>query len=227
MSTSVLDATDTAASEGYEPYRAISKAAVGSVILAIISTLGLLDPFPVILVLALIGFALGVIGYRSVCRYPLELIGKTPAVLGAVFSAILLVVGVSKHSYEYATEVPEGYQRISFAELQPAREHPELPVSPESLKLNGQKVFVKGYVYPGEQRKNIKRFILVPDMGTCCFGGQPKLTDMIEVTLADPMRVDWSTRKCKLGGILRVQLNVQPVEHVNAVIYQLEADKLQ
>lgn len=224
MSTSVLPGKDTVVSEGYEPYRAISKAAVGSLILALVSALGLL--FPAILILALIGFVLGVIGYRSIRRYPMELIGKTPAVLGAVLSAALFVVGISKHSYEYATEVPEGYQRISFADLQPTREHPELPVSPESLKLNGQKVFVKGYVYPGESRKNIKRFILVPDMGTCCFGGQPKLTDMIEVTLADPMRVDWSTRKCKLGGVLRVELNMRPVEKVNAVVYQLEADKL-
>src|SRR5689334_13810415 len=128
MSTSVLPGKDTAVSEGYEPYRAISKAAVGSLILALVSALGLL--FPAILILALIGFVLGVIGYRSISRYPMELIGKTPAVLGAVLSAALFVVGISKHSYEYATEVPEGYQRISFADLQPTREHPELPVSP-------------------------------------------------------------------------------------------------
>jgi hypothetical protein len=224
MSTSTLSSVDTMI-EDNASYRAISKAAVASLVLAVISFLGLL--FWPILVLAVLGFFLGVIGYRSIRRFPLELVGKTPAVLGAGLCAVLFVGGVSKHSYEYATEVPEGYKRITFANLQPVREHPELPVPPEALQLDGQRIFVKGYVYPDGQKTKIKKFILVPDMGTCCFGGQPKLTDMIEVTLADPIRIAYSQRKRKLGGILRVDTSLKPVAKVNGVFYQLEADHLQ
>jgi hypothetical protein len=149
------------------------------------------------------------------------------AVLGLMLSAVMFVAGTTKHSYDYATEVPEGYQRISFANLQPVREHPELPVSPEALQLNGKKIFVKGYVYPDGQKNNIKRFILVPDMGTCCFGGQPKLTDMIEVTLAGSNRIEYSLHKRKLGGVLHVDTALKPVSGVNGVFYQLEADHVQ
>ena len=60
------------------------------------------------------------------------------------------------------------------------------------MELNGKKIFMKGYVYPDGQRTNIKRFVLVADLGTCCFGGQPKLTHMVEVTLRDPYRVEYS-----------------------------------
>ena len=169
---------------------------------------------------------MGVIGYRSIARYPQELVGKPLAVLGAVGCAVMLIVGVTKHSYDYATEVPEGYQRISFADLQPDEEHPELPVPPSALELDGKRVFVKGYFYPDGQEYNIERFVLVPDMGTCCFGGQPKLTDMIEVSLVDPLRGEYTRRKRGLAGVLKVDPRLKPVSGLNGVYYQLTADHL-
>ena len=90
--------------------------------------------------------------------------------------------------------------------------------------MNEKKVFVKGYVYPDERRTKIKQFVLVPDMGSCCFGGQPKLTDMIQVTLRDPQRINFSYRRRKLGGVLRVDTQFKPVSGVNGVYYQLDAD---
>jgi hypothetical protein len=135
-----------------------------------------------------------------------------------------LVTTVTVQSITYATEVPEGYQRISFQDLQPDPAHPEPPVSPTAMELSGKKVFVKGYVYPERQQKDIKRFILVPDMGTCCFGGQPKLTHMIEVTLADPLRITYSLRKRKLAGELVVDTSLKPVSGVGGVYFQLKAD---
>jgi hypothetical protein len=170
---------------------------------------------------------LGIVAYRNIRQYPQELTGKPMALAGAGLSAIFLVTGTSLHAYDYATEVPEGYQRISFANLQPVPQHPELPVSPESLQLHGKKVFVKGYVYPDGQKNNIKKFILVPDMGTCCFGGQPKLTDMIEVTLEGPNRIAYSMRKRKLAGILHVDTSLKPVSGLTGVFYQLEADHVE
>ena len=179
-------------------------------------------------VLAVLGgvslVGLGLIALRSIRLYPLELTGELVAKIGVGLCSITAVGGTAKHTYVYATEVPEGYVRISFANLQPAREHPELPVSPESLELDGKKIFVKGYVYPDGSTTNIKRFVLVPDMGTCCFGGQPKLTDMIEVTLQDPLRVAYAIRKISLGGVLHVDTRLKPVTGLNGVFYQLDAD---
>ena len=215
---------DSAREEGFEPYRAISKSAVISFVLGLLSILGLFSA--PLLALALVAAVLGITGYRSVVRYPNELTGKTLAIAGALLGVGLFVGGIVKHSYVYATEVPEGHFRISFADLQPDKRSPRMPVPPEALELDGQKIFVKGYLYPDGQQYNIKRFVLVPDLGTCCFGGQPKLTDMIEVTLEEPLQTAYNMNKRRLAGELKVDMTLKPVTGVNGVYYQLKADHL-
>lgn len=213
------EASDTA----YAPYRSVSKAAISSVFLLVLSASGLV--FPVLLSVAVLGALLGWIGWRGIRRYPNELTGRVPAALGMVGSLLMLIGGTAMHTYVYLTEVPEGYQRISFSQLQvdlaPSAREPELPYD-----LNGQRVFVKGYVHPGvSSMGQIKKFILVPDMGTCCFGGQPKLTDMIEVTIVDAPGVKYSQRKRKLGGILTVNNRVKQVAGgLQGGYYELKAD---
>lgn len=207
--------------EGNESYRAISKAAILSLVFALASFAAF--SIPALSVLALVGFTVGFTGYRNIRRYPDELSGKVAALVGTVACGIVFVSSVTWHSITYATEVPEGYERISFNDLQPVPEHPELPISPTALQLNGKKIFVKGYVYPDGQQTKIKRFVLVPDMGTCCFGGQPKLTHMMEVTLTDPHRINYSFQKRKLAGELTVDTSLKPVSGVGGVYFQLKA----
>lgn len=207
--------------EGFEPYRAVSKAAVVSLILAVGSAIGILSaPF---LALGLVGAGLGFLAWRSIALYPAELTGKPMAIFGAVLGSVFLVAGTSKHVHEYMTEVPEGYMRISFRELQPDK-YSTMPVPDEALQLDGQKIFIKGYLYPDGQQDEIRRFVLVPDMGTCCFGGQPKLTDMIEVTLEDPLRVSYAVKKRKFTGEFKVSAQKKPVDGLDGVYYQLTAD---
>jgi hypothetical protein len=131
------------------------------------------------------------------------------------------------YAVDYATEVPEGYARISFYDLNPADSRAPAFPPPDAVALDGKKVFIKGYVYPDGQSTNIKRFVLIPDLGTCCFGGQPKLTDMVLVTLHDPHRTVYNQRKRKLTGTLRVDTSLKPVAGVNGVFYQLEAESIQ
>lgn len=215
---------DSPPQEGFEPYRAISKSAVVSLVLALLSILGLYSA--VLLVFALLGAFLGVIGFRNISKYPNELTGKPVALIGAILGVAFFIGGVAKHSYVYATEVPDGHVRISFAELQPDKDNPRMPVPENALGLDGKKIFVKGYLYPDGQQNNITRFVLVPDLGTCCFGGQPKLTDMIEVTLEKPLQTSYNMKKRKLAGELTVDMALKPVSGVNGVYYQLKADHL-
>ena len=93
--------------------------------------------------------------------------------------------GWSWLGFVYATEVPEGYQRIGYGQLQPDPNHPDEPIPPAAKELDGQKVFIKGYVYPTISQHGIREFLLVRDEGSCCFGGNPKITDRIQVTLRD------------------------------------------
>ena len=214
---------ESAEAAGFAPYRAVSTAAVASLVLGLASVVALASV--TFLTLAVIGLALGLIGWRSIARYPAELTGKPLAIIGVALCSVFLVAGTIKHTHEYATEVPEGYERISFRDLQPEKRS-RVPIPPRALELDGKLIFVKGYLYPDGQQDNIQRFVLIPDLGTCCFGGQPKLTDMIEVTLDEPLRVSYSMRKRKFAGRLKVDPRLKPVSGVNGVYYQLQADFL-
>jgi len=223
MTTSTYE-TEEAYNEGYQPYRAVSKAAVVSLVLALASIPSLF----VLPLLFLPGIAIlfGLVGLTNIKRYPMELTGRIPGRIGLALGALLLLGGGALHAHEYATEVPEGYVRISFGDLQPTNDAPGLPFSPKALELNGKKVFVKGYVYPDGQQYDITHFVMVRDLGTCCFGGQPKLTHMIEVRLQHPLSVDYAMRKRKLGGILRVSTRLKRIGNLDGGFFQLDADYL-
>lgn len=208
----------------YDRYRTLSRAAVGSVLMLTIGLVGLVSaPF---LVLPGLGVLCGVWAWRNLRRYPDELSGRPLAAFGIIGSIVVLVGGAAWHIHEYVTEVPDGYLRISFDDLQPKAGPSPTDGLVIPTELDGQRVFVKGYVHPGVASLGYnKKFILVPDMGTCCFGGQPKLTDMIEVTILGQKGVKYSMRKQKLGGILRVSNRVKRVAGgLTGGIYELEAD---
>jgi hypothetical protein len=221
MSTSDIVSGERVAEE-LAPYRALCKSAVASLTLALLSISVVVTP--VLLLLPALGVIAGLMALSRLRRYPDELTGRPLAWLGLALSVVVLLGGTALHASIYATEVPEGYRRITFDDLQPNEKGRELPVSPLALELNGQKTFIKGYVYPDGQRNNIKRFVLVADLGTCCFGGQPPLTHMIEVTLRDPYRVAYSMRKLKLGGTLKVDKRLKPLSGLGGVYFQLDAD---
>ncbi len=206
----------------YLRYRSMSALAVAALMIGVISVPALL--FPALLFLPVIGLVIGIWAMSHVRKFEAELTGYGLARAGTVLSLLLLISGTAIVTSIYITEVPEGYRRISFLDLQPVKERPELPVSPAALKMSGQRVFVKGYIYPDDRGTQLRKFVLVPDMGTCCFGGQPKLTDMIEVTLRDPLKTQYSYSRKKLGGTLKVDTRKKPISGLDGVYYQLDAD---
>jgi hypothetical protein len=205
------------------PYRAVSKAAVLSLALAVLSFSVFL--FAELIILPLAGLMFGITALRNIRRYPAELTGKLPAIFGTITCALCLFCGGAYHATVYATEVPDGFERISFSMLKaPLSSKRDFPPE-EALQLDGKKIFVKGYIHPAVQGMGrIKTFVLVPDMGTCCFGGQPKLTHMVEVTMVNGERIQYSRRKRKLAGTLEVDSVLKPVTGLNGVYYQLKAE---
>ena len=205
----------------YYQYKSVCAASIVGLVFAPLSLLCLLSS--TLLFLPVVGIVASLYAINHIRKFRDELTGLGMAKTALLMNAALFIGVSSYHSYIYATEVPEGYQRISFRELQPARGAPG-PVPPTALELDGQKVFIKGYTYPGERRRDLKRFVLVPDVGTCCFGGQPALTDMIEVTLRDPLRANYSMRCRKLTGVLEVDNKIKPISGLGGVYYRLRAD---
>jgi len=209
----------------YQPYRSLSKAAVLSLITAVLSLTAFI--FPALLVASVLAVMLGFAGLASLRKYPKELTGRAAAVAGIVVGAITLVGGTAWHSYIYVTEVPEGYTRISFDDLQP-RHDESVPAGVPALpmELDGKRVFVKGYIHPSvSDTGEIRKFILVPDMGTCCFGGQPKLTNMIEVNVRGDHGLHYALRKRSLAGTLHVSYKLKKVVGgLEGGYYELDAD---
>ena len=206
----------------YQQYRSLSFAAVVTIVLGVLAIpTGLaasINPF--LLIFPLLGLLVGLWAVARLRKRQQEFTGYGMAKIGLVLSLFCFLGGTSYASYVYATEVPPGFQRLKFLELQPDPKFPQLQIPPSATELDSTKVFIKGYVYPDEQLGDIKRFILVPDMGTCCFGGQPKLTDMIQVTLEDPHRVKYSMFRRSLSGTFR--LGSAQAAKVGTVVYHLE-----
>jgi len=208
----------------FEDYRSLSGLAVAALILGLLSPIAFAAP--ILLLIPILAVVLGLLAICKIRRESEYYSGTTLAVIGVVLAVFSATTAGAMHSILNDIEVPDGYQPITFWQLQPDEDHPETPIPPAALELDGKRVFVKGYVYPGTQRRDLKKFTLVPDMKSCCFGGQPALTDMIEVTLKDPLRVSFAYRRRGLGGILRVHPHLKPNAELEGVYYELEADYL-
>jgi Protein of unknown function (DUF3299) len=205
-------------------YQAMSRAAVISIVFAVLGISSLSVAF--LILLPLIGFFSGVLALQSIRRFPDELLGKSLAQVGIGLSAVLLVVAPAYHGYIYATEVPDGYTRVSFFSLMSDTGQPDVPTQ-DALQWDGKQVFIKGYVHPTSMSTyEAKKFVIVPDLGTCCFGGQPPLTHMIEVTLTGDQYAHKDLRKKRLAGTFSVNPYLKPVDGLQGVYYQLRADIL-
>ena len=239
MGTMIAEDRAPAVTEELADYRTVSKSAIVAALLvlpsgifvlySIATRLGL-EALPVVLPLPLVGIVLGVISLSAIRRYPNEYVGKSIALFGLIGHLALLAVSIPSHAYIQATEVPEGYQPISFAQLQPDPEKGEVYMPQSAVDLSGKRVFIKGYIHPGVASSGkVDHFILVRDFGTCCFGGTPQPTHMMEVKIVRTApRLKYSTRLVRLAGTFVATLP-QPADALGMqqVIYHLEADYVQ
>ncbi len=213
-----------AALSNTDQYRSVSKAAVACIAFAVLSVSSFMAQ--VFVVLPILGVGFGLVAMANFRRYPNELVGHTPAKIGLILSLVLLVASISTHAIIYATEVPENYQRISFRDLVPKR-GTTLPFSKKAIELHGKQVFIKGYVRPPSGKKNkLDKFIMVGDFGDCCFGGSPKITDVIAVKIKIDQTVNYSYGLRRIGGIFKLNPNtVAPDEkEIPGVFYEIDAN---
>lgn len=179
------------------------------------------------LVVPLAGIFLGFITCRRIRNSAGEFGGFKLTVAGMILSTVLFVAGSSLHAYTYATEVPEGYERLDFrwlSQQKPIEEDGRLRIADEAKALDGQKIFVKGYMYPENQTTGISRFVLCKDTGQCCFGGDPALTDMIAVEFVNKTRATFrQLTLVSVAGTFRAK-KVQGKGGQLASIYSLEAE---
>jgi hypothetical protein len=210
----------------YERYRALSTSAVASLIVGMLSFVAVLDW--TLIAVPVVGIGLSAFALTKIKRHSDEVTGRGLARAGLALSLMFVVAGPARLTHEYLTEVPDGYERISYSDLQPDPAVAQQHVPPSALALEGKKIFIKGFVYPGREKDGIRQFLLVRDQGDCCFGGNPRITDRIQVTLVGRLRLKYESRLHKVAGKFHVAASDTAVGGAKGgVFYHLEADYVQ
>lgn len=238
MSTATLDFDTPATPDEAIQYRAVHTGAIVGLALGVLSVFVvvtaansfegclLVAPIPVL------GMALSLRALSRIRREPERFTGRTIAVLGLALSLAFLVGGVGYGGYVFATEVPEGYARISFNGMKPdeLQERSGVIVPQDIAALDGQRVFIKGYIRPDSisVSRGIKSFLLVRDNNQCCFGDLSKINyyDQMQVDMVGTRTVDYSQGVFRMGGVLKVvpdNLKRGPL----APVFSLQADYAQ
>jgi len=200
-------------------YRAVSGVAIAAVVVALLAPLAFLDWW--LAVVPVVGMALGSVALRDIARRPTALTGRPLALAAILVSAAALAGGLFRLATVYAAELPAGFERLSYAALQPLPGDPADRPPETALALTGRDVLLKGYMYPGNQTRSIRQFLLVRDQGDCCFGGNPKITDRVLVQLADPAGIEFTSRLVKIAGRFQVRPAGAP-EIGGGVLYHIE-----
>jgi hypothetical protein len=209
--------------DDYNPadaYRALSTAAVASLVLGVMSIVAFLDWW--LALIPIVGITLGIVGLRKIRRQPQEYTGRGVAIAGMLLGLLFWFGGFGRLAYIRATEVPPGYERVDYSQLQPQPDDPPNSIPPEAKALDGKKIFIKGYVYPGLRKDGITQFLLVRDQGTCCFGGNPKITDRIQVALSDAHGLTFSSSLFNIAGTFRITPPTEAVDAKGIVFYHLD-----
>ncbi len=240
MSQSIVSQAGAGSQSGVEPhslptqkssnefgYRPVPILAPLSFLLGLMAALGFLGLLMV--PIGLIGTVVGGVCILRLRKFRGEYGGMWLAVCGFLMSLIFFGASAGIWAYGYKTEVPEGFRRLNFTEDISSKgfviEKGRADIfNPDVKALDGQKVFIKGYMYPTNETRGLKSFLLVKDNAQCCFGGNPKINDMIMVTLKTGRGVDYHQGVLmSVGGVFHCQKSsgpggLQPVYSIDGTL---------
>lgn len=236
MSTSAtLDSYETADAGETVQYRAIHTGAIIGLVLGILSVFTIvtavnsIESCLMVVPIPLMGMFVSLRSWARIRRESELFTGRWLALAGFVLSLAFLTIGLGYSGLVYATEVPDGYERISFDRMKPSeyQERGGVTVPPEIADLAGKRVFIKGYIRPDSVAvpRGIDRFLLVRDNNQCCFGDLSKIKyyDQIDVAMKGPLRVDFSQGVYRIGGVLKIRPE-NVAFGASAPVFSLEAD---
>lgn len=75
-------------------------------------------------------------------------------------------------------------------------------------KLDGQRIRLRGYMHPASafQESGIKRFVLCRDTSACCFGPNPTVYYLVEVTMKSGTSTNYLENKAMdVEGVFRIE----------------------
>lgn len=80
---------------------------------------------------------------------------------------------------------------------------------PSWLKnLSGQRIKIRGFMYPTFETEGIERFVLARDNQICCFGRDPKIYDLVQIDMRAGKTTNYipATRSFDVVGRLKIEM---------------------
>ena len=195
---------------------------VGSVVLGVVSVLSFFHWG--FLILPLTGVLLGVAGLVNLARVEGARVGVYLSCTGIGLSLLLGVGLYGLSVYRYYHTTPPGYLLVDYNLLE--SDDPNKPFPDTAYELEGERVFIRGYMYSSRQQTGLRSFVMSRDNGVCAYClPNPKVTDQVFVELAGDREAAYTTRLIGVGGVFSMKLD-DPKRKYGGVVYHIEADYL-
>ena len=202
--------------EETDQYRAIGSLSVATFAFGLLSILSLFSGF--LLIVPVLGLVFGGLSVRKIIAMPTIVGGLRLTVAGMVLSFLFGCSGIWSHYHNYYYATPLGYAEIDFYKIAPGKSG---AVPNEIASLDGQKVFVEGFMYPQKLQDGIEKFALVRTLSTSSFtGATPDPTDMILVEIKTGEKISYRAKPIRIGGVLKVRRDFS----YEKLPYTIEAD---
>ena len=92
-------------------------------------------------------------------------------------------------------------------------------------KFDGKKVMMTGFMLPIDEVENIKEFLLVQSLWSCCYGQPPDINGIVRIVMKGKSRIDYQFEPIKIVGDFKIEATSEDGYCVD--IYQLYADKVE
>ncbi len=200
-------------------YRAVSALAVVGLLFSLFTPLMLLSNWFVLC--PMIGVLCGLIGLYQVLSSPFDYTGRYFAVAGVILSLLLGLAAGGWSIWRYYFSIPEGYTVVHFLELRPDPETKQFSPRITKLAKDKEKIYIRGFMFPGRQMAGIKDFTLVRTVEHCKFcSPEQNPFDMIYIHMVGEMEVRYRRTAVHVGGILHLNEHFRYGE----IPYLIEAD---
>jgi hypothetical protein len=94
-------------------------------------------------------------------------------------------------------------------------------LTPKIEDLLGQRIRIRGYMYPTLKRRGLTAFVLVRDNQECCFGPGAALFDCIRVQMHPDKTAEYSIRPIAVEGVFKFE-EFADMDGTTRAIYLLE-----
>ena len=119
----------------------------------------------------------------------------------------------------FTTGAPENSLRVSYDDIDPEKIFDIKEIAKDTPKyfpdwlraLDGKRIKLRGFMIPAFQESGLSHFTLARDTSACCFGPNPKVCYLIEVSMRDGQTTDYIVdRPFDVVGVFHIGDVVSP-----------------